>query len=188
MYFRKNLLAIFVITILFLLGFLLILINASTVIKIFMFVIAILLTSIAINFIVKSREYIGKDKTILIIQSIILIAASIIIILIPNQITRIIIGTLFIVYPFIKLFSVRNKFAQFKADLPLYIIGFVLILSLEAILKIVMIILGSFLILLGMYILVILIKNMNNKNNPNVMANLVLKYFLKKGKIDKWEL
>lgn len=187
MYLRKNILALILIALSFLFGVCAILVDPNSLIRIVMYILALFLIIVAVNFLIKSKEYLGKDKANLIIQSICLIIASIAIIFIPGDVIRIIIGVIFILYPLIYMFTVNNKFKQFKKDLPKYIIGLLLILSLDKLLKLFMIIIGSLLILFGFYLIIMLIINRNNKDQPNIIVKLAFKLFFKKERINTWE-
>lgn len=188
MYLRKNILTLVLMFVALGLGVAAIFVNPNIIIKIIMYILAIILLLTSINFLRKSRVYLGKDKKILIIQSVGLIIVSLALFIVPSQIMRIIIGVLFIVYPLVFMFSVNNKFAQFKKDIPKYLIGILLILSLDTILKIVMMVLGSVLIIFGLYLAMLLVINSRNPEKPNVLLKIAMKLFLRKENMDKWEL
>lgn len=188
MYLRRNIFTIILMFIAFILGICSILIDPNIIIKIIMYILAIILVIVAISFLIKSRIYLGKDKKMLIVQSICLIIISFALFLVPSQIMRIIIGVLFIIYPLIFMFTVNNKFARFKKDLPKYFIGILLILSLDSILKILMIIIGAAFILIGLYFGLLLILNCRNPEKPNILLKVGMRLFFRKENMDKWEL
>ncbi|MFA5543283.1 MAG: hypothetical protein WDA47_05880, partial [Bacilli bacterium] len=144
-----------------------------------------------INFLVMSNQYSESDRNKLIIQSIVLITIGIALFLIPKGINewifRVIIGVVFILYPLLNLFTVQYKKEQFKKDLPMYLTGIILVLSFGAIIKIIMIIIGSALIAFAFVLAYLLYKNRNNTTSPNLIFNIVLKYFIRKGSNNKWE-
>lgn len=191
MYLKQNIFALILIFLLLLLGIVFITVSPTVLIGIFIFIIASLLLIMGINFLMISNQYTGKDKNNLIIQSIVLISIGIALIIIPKGINewifRVVIGIIFILYPILNLFTVKYKKEQFKKDIPLYIVGLVLIFSFGAIIKIIMILVGSILVTLGLILIYLLIKNKNNKDNPNIIFNLGIKYFIRKGSKGKWE-
>jgi hypothetical protein len=160
--------------------------NPNILIRLFMYAIAVILIGIAIGFIINSQNYLGKDKTNIIIQSIVLIILSVLIILFPGHITRVIIGVIFLMIPIMELIYAQDKWVQVKKDIWKYVFGIILILSFNAILKIVLVILGSLLILIAGYLGYSLWKHRNDKSIPNVLILIIIEQFTRKE--DKWEL
>ena len=187
-YLKKNFLTLIVITLLIAFGILLILLDPELLIKIFMYVVAIMLIIMAIGFLISAKQYVGNDKTKLIIQSIILIILSVLLMIFPKYITRIIIGIIFLLIPIMELIYATDKSAQFKEDIWKYIVGIILVLSFTIVLKFVLIFLGVFLILIAGYLIYLLIKHHNDKNIPNVLVIIFLKQFFRKDDKDTWEL
>lgn len=185
MYLKQNIFTLILIAILMLLGITFIIVSPSVLINIFIFIVATIIIIMGINFLIVAKDYPSQDKNSLFIQSIILITIGIALFVIPKGINewlfRVIIGIIFIIYPLVNLFTVKYKKEQLKKDLPLYIIGLILVFSFSAILKIVMIVIGSLLLTLGFVLIYFLFKNRNNSDSPNVIFNLGLKYFIKKG-------
>ena len=137
LYIKKNVLTLIIMLLLVSLGILLMILDPNVLIRIFMYVIAVILIGIAIGFIINSQNYLGKDKTKIIIQSIVLIVLSVLIMIYPKHITRVIIGAIFLMIPIMELIYSQDKWQQFKKDIWKYIIAIILILSFNTILKIV---------------------------------------------------
>lgn len=191
MYLKQNIFTILLILVLISLGVLLFFVNPSDVLQVLMYVLAIFIFMAAVNFIVISRNYVGKDKNQLLAQSIFLLIVSVALILMPKDtqdwIFRIIIGLIFIIYPLFNLFASDYKKEQFLHDLPKYITGLVLVLSFGAVLKILFILLGVLLIGVGIWLIYELIRNRKNRYSPNVLVNIGIRYFFRKDSTDKWE-
>lgn len=179
MYYKKNLLAIIIIFLLFLFSGLLIFIASEVVINIAMYIIAILMIIMAIGFLLSVKNYQGRDKSILIVQSILLIIFSVLLFVFPSALMRAILGGLLIILPLIKLFTVENKFDQFLKDLYKYILGVILLFSFDSILDIVVKAVGVLLLALGILLLIILFKNRHK--DVNILYQIMIKFLLKKG-------
>lgn len=177
MYLKKNILTIIIIFLLFLFGSLLLFIDASKVITIIMYIIAGFMILLAISFLVSAKSYLGKDKGMLIAQSIVLLTLSVLIFIFPDSLMRTVIGVLFILVPLFKLITVQNKFEQFLKDIYKYIIGFILIFSFDSVLDIAIKTLGILLFILGIILLYLLI--INRKRNVNVLYKLIAKKMFK---------
>lgn len=174
------------IALLWVIGSVLIIADAKNLIQLIMYIIAAVLIIAAISAIISSGEYLGRDKQRFIIQAIILIIVGVLIFFVPANIMRIIIGSILILISLVRLFTVENKRAMLKEDAWKIIIGLFLIFSIESVLDIVVGIFGCLIICIGIFLLYVLIKQVNHKDCPNILYELGMKYILKKGK-KKWE-
>lgn len=185
-YIKKNILSIILMVILIAVGAIFILLNPVLLINVFMYAIAGLLIIMAIGFMVSSQQYLGDDKTKLILQSLLLIALSLVLLFFPIYISRLIIGIIFLLIPVVELVYANNKLEQVKKDIWKYIVGFILIFSFEVVLKIVFVILGIFFIYVAGYLLYLLI--IHKKDNQNIFVIIILKKFIRKEDNDTWQL
>ncbi len=129
------------------LGLLLCFIKADTLIKIVFIIIGILIILGSINDLIIGYKL--KDKVKL-ISSIIDIILAIILIFFHNIVFLIVIALYLLIYPIIRIFKNPNHYLQFKFELPRLLLAIVLlILSPQGILNILFIILGIFMIVIG---------------------------------------
>lgn len=129
------------------LGLLLCFINADTLMKIVFIIIGVLIILSSVNDLIIG--YKTKDK-IKLISSIIDIILAIILIFFHNIVFLIIVSIYLLIYPIVRICKNSNHYLQFKVELPRLLLGIVLlILSPQGILNILFIILGIFLIVIG---------------------------------------
>lgn len=185
-YLKKNILTLIAIAILITIGVLFIFINPVFLINVLMYSVAILLTIIAIRFIITSHHYLGKDKIILIFQSIVLILFSVLLFIVPDYISRLIIGIILLFIPIVELVFTNNKIEQLKKDIWKYVIGIIFILSFNLVLKIVFVSLGIAIIAFAGYLIYLLI--LHKKDNQNIFVILFLKKIIRKDENDIWQL
>lgn len=189
LYLKKNLIALISIGILIAFGTIFILVNPSVLIKVALITIAILMLIIGIGFMVSTQQYVGVDKNKLIVQSVILITLAILLIIFRNNyILRVIIGTIFILMGIIDFVYSQDKINHLKKDFWKYIIGFILILSFDIILKIVFVFIGVLLFTLAGYLCYLLIKHRNDKEIKNIFMIIFLNRITRKDDDDIWEL
>lgn len=182
---KKNLFTILVVVLLFTIGILFIVLDPKVIMSILRFIIVIILLASSIRFLIIVKDYRGKDKTMLIMQSVILLVFAIAILFVPITFLMQIIGVIILLQAILRLIIAPIKMIQFKQDIPMYIIGILLLVAVESILKVVMIILGVGLILLGIYLLILV--HTFRKKDQNVMVYVFEKYIQSEAKKNSWE-
>lgn len=187
MYFKRNRLLIILIGLLFVLGILCIILKPSLVVQIIMYAIAATLIVASATFIATSRQYVGHDKTALIIQAVVLFVIALVILIFQFDIIRIILGAILLLFVIIQLIIAPNKVTQLKKDAWKYVIAIILILSIDLLIAIMVKVVGALLILLASYLLYILLKNQKNPRQPNILYELMLRYYFKQENKNRWE-
>lgn len=128
-------------------GLLLIIINPNTLIKIAFIIIGILIILNTINNLIIG--YKTKDK-VKFISSCLDIVLALILIFFHNIVFLIIVSIYLLIYPIIRICKSSNHYLQFKVEVPRLLLGIVLlILSPQGVLNVLFIILGIFLIIIG---------------------------------------
>lgn len=108
----------------------------------------------------------------------VLIASAVLIILFPDYLVRILIGISLIIFPTVRLIQAKDKKRYLRNNFWKYLIGVIFIIAVDVIMEVLFDFLGIAFIAGAIFLTVMLIKNYQNKEEPNLFSKYII-YIIK---------
>lgn len=185
-YLKNNYQTIIFILALIVLGIFCIMLKGENFIEIFSYLAAGILMLVGISMIVFSIRYHdylqgGRflDRSVgYFTYGTVLLAFALLIIIYPEYLVRIIIGISLIIFPTIRLIQAEDKKRFLRYNFWKFLIGIIFIIAVDVILEILFDFLGIAFIAGAIFLIVMLVRNYNNKEEPNLFSKYIV-YIIK---------